>query len=352
MNNSAKQYLENKKKGGRTSYPKDKKLRFDLAEGLWEKSKLASLPDRSSQAAKNAVGKFLNVRPAQVSVFAGADDAIEIIPRIYLNPRDSAVVITPVFDRVISTNQKAGARVVLFRLAGSRNFELGDEDLGRLQSVIEEKSPKITWFCSPNNPTGQVIEKKYIEKIAKRFPKMLVVVDEAYQEYFSMSPKDSSVALVNKHKNIVVLRSFSKAFGLAGVRAGCVVGDEREIAKFENYRTMFNVSTIAQDMIVKSLSPAGLKKVKGAVKRVVLERERLVSKITALKNIKLIEKSRTNFLFLKHNTKDLFEALYAKGIVCSDWRAAPGIIGEGFVRVAVNKPDLNRTLVSALKEID
>ena len=352
LNNSTKRYLEDKAKKIRPSCPKDRMMRFDLAEGLWEKSKIASLPDRTAIAVKAAVGKFLKVRPSQISVFAGADEVLEIIPRIYLNQKEPIVVITPVFDRVITTNTKVGARVLSFPLKESNNFKFRSEDLKSLRLQVEKESPQIVWFCSPNNPTGQVVDKEYIQKIARGFPGVLVVVDEAYQEYFSLSPTKSSVSIVDKCNNLIVIRSFSKAFGLAGARIGYVVSNEHEISRFENYRTMFNVSTTAQDMAIESLSRVGLKRIKTSIKKVVLERERIISEIKNMKNIKIIDGPQTNFLFLKHKTKDLFETLYSRGIVGSDWRTAPGVIGEGFVRISINKPTINRRLITILKGIN
>ncbi|MFZ2189825.1 MAG: aminotransferase class I/II-fold pyridoxal phosphate-dependent enzyme, partial [Candidatus Magasanikiibacteriota bacterium] len=240
LNNLSKKYLEEKKGSSKISPSKEGKIRFDLAEGLWESSELASLPDRSSTALKKELSEFFSVNTTNISIHSGADEIIEMIPRIYLNPGEKAIVLVPTFDRLISTNKKMGAEIILFELDAERNFRLDEDGYHKLAVMIEENNPKILWICSPNNPTGQAIETKYIDHIASKFPDTLIAVDEAYQEYNSLNPNDSAVSLINKYDNLLVIRSFSKAFALAGVRVGSVISNSEIISEIENFRTMYN----------------------------------------------------------------------------------------------------------------
>jgi len=352
LNNSSKLYLEVKKSSSKISPSKEGKVRFDLAEGLWEKSELASLPDRSSTALKKELSSFLNVNTSNLSIHSGADEIIEMIPRMYLNPGERVVILVPTFDRLLSTNKKVGAETILFELDKAKNFRLDEDGYLRLLSIIEKNGPKILWLCSPNNPTGQVIENEYIGRLASKFPDTLIVVDEAYQEYSSLNPKESAVSLLSKHNNLLVIRSFSKAFALAGARVGCAISNPEMISKIENFRTMYNVSTPSQKMAIKSLTKSKINIVEDKILKIRKQMKRFASKIGSLSNYELTGDSRTNFIFIRHKSKDLFEELYKRGLVVSDWRFSPGVAGQGFVRISINTPQLNTKILRTLEKIN
>ena len=321
LSNLAKDYFKYKNKYRHLSVSKDGKKRFDLAEGLWSKNKIAQLPDRNSSQLKKVLAIFLGIKPENISVFAGADEIIEIIPRLYLNPKQRVMVIVPTFERLITTNIKAGAKVVSFKLNQETNFKLEESNASKLIEIVSKDSTKLVWICTPNNPTGQTINLGVIEKIARSVPKSLVIINEVYQEYFSLDNKDSAVSLINKFPNLIVIRSFSKAFGLAGVRVGYVVADSEIISQFENFRTMYNLSSYAHDYAVSALSPESLTSTRAALNRISKEKEKLIEHINNLSNFEVVA-SKTNFIFLRHKNKDLFDELYIKGFVVSDWREA------------------------------
>ncbi|HCX25783.1 MAG: Histidinol-phosphate aminotransferase [Candidatus Collierbacteria bacterium GW2011_GWB1_45_35] len=352
LNNSSKTYLEEKRGSSKISPSKEGKIRFDLAEGLWEKSDLASLPDRTSSKLKDKLSNFLNLDSSNLSIHAGADEIIEIIPRMYLDRDDRVIVIVPTFDRLLATNKKVGAEVINFELSATKNFRFEDEEYQNLEVAIKSKKPKIIWMCTPNNPTGQIIDLQFIDKIAGESPDILIVVDEAYQEYSSLNPKESAVSLLSKHNNLLVIRSFSKAFALAGARVGCAISNPEMISKIENFRTMFNVSTSAQRMGIKSLTQSKINYVEDKISKIHNQMIRFVSKIKSLSNYELIEDSKTNFIFIRHKSKDLFEELYKRGLAVSDWRFAPGVIGKGYVRISINTPSLNTKILDILEKIN
>ena len=352
LNNSSKTYLEEKKVSSRISLSKEGKIRFDLAEGLWEKSDLAPLPDRSSASLKNKLSNFFKTDASNLSIHAGADEIIEIIPRMYLDLNDRAIVIVPTFDRLLATNKKVGAEVINFELSTTKNFRLEEEEYQGLEIAIKTKKPKIIWMCTPNNPTGQTIDLKFIDKISGNFPDILIVIDEAYQEYSSLNPEESAVSLLSKHDNLLIIRSFSKAFALAGARLGCAISSPEIISEIENFRTMFNVSTPAQKMGIESLTPSNINLMENKISKIREQMKRFVSKVRSLSNYELTEESKTNFIFIKHNSKDLFEELYKRGFVVSDWRSAPGVTGQGFVRISINTPSLNRKIFDILEKIN
>lgn len=352
LNNSSKAYLEEKRKSSKNSLSKEGKIRFDLAEGLWESSKLASLPDRSSTALKKELSNFLSVDSSNLSIHAGADEIIEIIPRIYLNPGDKVVVLVPTFEGLLTTNKKVGAQTILFELEKVKNFRFDEDGFLRLIALIKKDNPKIVWICSPNNPTGQVIENEYIDRLASKFSDTLIIVDEAYQEYRSLNPKDSAVSLVNNYGNLLVIRSFSKAFALAGMRVGSVISNPEIISEIENFRTMFNVSIPAQKMAIKSLTKSKINLMEDKILKIRIQMKRFASKIKSLSSYELIEDSKTNFIFIRHKSIDLFEELYKRGVVVSDWRFSPGVKEQGFARISINTPQLNTKILGILEKIN
>ncbi len=352
LNNSSTNYLKIKSEKYRPSPSKEGKLRFDLAEGLWEKGSIATLPDRTSSSLKKALSKYLDVSVTNISTFSGADEIIELIPRLYVGSEDNVMVITPTFERLLTTNLKVGAKVISFPLSSAYNFSLTKHTLNSFLETVKKVSPKVIWLSNPNNPTGRVISKKDIEIIAKKFPSILIVIDEAYQEYFSFDNADSLTSSINKFPNILVIRTFSKALGLASVRVGYLVASQEVISIVEKTRTMYNLSTFAQKKAAQTLTGPSLRRIRGKITKIISEREAIEKNLESLNNFVFVNGSNTNFIFLRHLTKDLFDELYKREVVVGDWRSADGIEGQGFVRISINKPVFNRKLISILRSIN
>lgn len=352
LSNSAKNYFEYKDKSKYLRVSKEGKMRFDLAEGLWLKDKDGQLPDRNHSKVKTSLVNFLGVKEENISVFAGADEIIEIIPRLFLNKSDKTVVVVPVFERMISANMKVGAKVLHFKLVKDNKFRLDNVEADKLVKKVNKYSAKLLWLCSPNNPTGQVIELSIVEKIARSLPGSLVVVNEVYQEYYSFDRKNSAVSLLSKFPNLIIIRSFSKAYNLAGVRIGYVVAGSEIVSYLDRFKTMYNPSTYAQGKAVWVLSSDKTKEIKKLLDRISKERTRLTKLVKKLTNFEVIDDSKANFLFLRHKTKDLFKEFYKHNIIVSDWREALGVEGKGFVRVSINTPKFNNRLARALEVIN
>lgn len=352
LNNSSTNYLKIRSEKYKPSPLKEGKLRFDLAEGLWEKGSIASLPDRTSSSLKKALSKYLEISELNISTFSGADEIIELIPRLYVDSGDNVLVITPTFERLLTTNLKVGAKVISFPLSMADEFTLTKLKLSSLSKTVRRVKPKVIWLSSPNNPTGRIIGKKDIEDIAKKFPSIPIVIDEAYQEYFSCDNADSLTSSVKKYPNILVIRTFSKALGLASVRVGYLVASQEVISVVEKMRTMYNLSTFAQNKATQALSKSSLLKVKEKLSKIVSERSEIEKNLKNLNNFEFVMGSRTNFIFLRHLTKDLFDELYKRDVVVGDWRTAVGVEGQGFVRLSINKPALNKKLINILRSIN
>lgn len=330
------------------------KMQFDLAEGVLTPDasfSYSALPDRNSNALKDALSKYLNIPPRCISIFAGADEAIEIMPRIFLAENEKALVVAPVFDRHIYANIKVGGEVVIHVLNYMNDFTLSSEEGKMISTKSQQEKIKLIWLCSPNNPTGKIIDLDIIKNIATENPNSLVIINEVYQEFYSFDPAYSSASLLGNCKNILIIRSFSKAFCLAGYRIGYVLGAPELIQDIEGFRTLYNISAPAQNAALDVLLNK-MEIIQEFVKEINQERGRMMSKIARLKNFQIIFKSKTNFIFMRHRTKNLFDELFERNIVPADWNAASGIENLGFVRISLNTSALNDVLVESLLMID
>lgn len=259
--------------------------------------------------------------------------------------------MVPVFDRHIYTNMKVGGNVVTHALDYMNDFDFSFEEEERISKKSRQENVKLIWLCSPNNPTGKIIDLKVIKKIAAENPNSLVIINEVYQEFYSFDHNHSSVSLLGSCKNILIIRSFSKAFCLGGYRIGYVAGSTELIQSIEGFRTLYNVSTPAQGAATDVLFNK-MEIIKGFTEEIDQERERIMKGIAKLKNFQIIFQSKTNFIFMRHKTKNLFNELLAQNIVSADWNMASGIENLRFVRISLNTPSLNDSLIQILMAID
>lgn len=364
LNNSSKKYFEYLDSQKKSKTSKDGKIRFDVAEGLFDipqrfsnklgeidLSSISSLPDRNSSELRVALAKFLCVNVENISVFSGSDEIIEIIPRLYLDSVDTSLCIVPTFSRMIISSKKVGAKVEMYSLGKENKFRLEGKVLEKFIEKIKRVSPKIVWICSPNNPTGIVTSLDQIKGLIDTFPGVLFVINEVYQEYFSLDPQKSAVSLISKNSNLLVIRSFSKAFGLAGVRIGYVVGSADRISEIDKFRTMYNTSVVAQKLGVEALRDTEY--VSSMIATVKKERDQFLDIVSSdCDNIEVVPGSETNLLLVRHKNKDLFQELYDREALASDWRTSDGIKNDGYVRISIGQKNQNQKMASLLKEIN
>ncbi len=336
--------------------------RLDLAEGAFSpspavmralravrRSALSELPDREAKRLRRAIATFLGVTHENVAVFSGTDEIIDVIPRTYLDPGDVAVAVVPTFGRLIRTSEKVGARVKFHALREDRGFTLGLDDVAGISEDVVRAGARIVWLCSPGNPTGRVIATDLVELLAGQFPDVKFIVDEAYQEYVSLDPRRSSVSLIAKYENVIVLRTFSKAFGLAGVRIGYAVAAERTCAELATLRIAFSTSVVGQELAVAALSD--LEYTERLVARVGKERRRLERVLDAKAALVYVRGSVSNIILVRHQHEDLHAVLARHSIASLDLRGNPGLEHANFVRLSIGRPNDNRFLRDVVRTI-
>ena len=302
-----------------------------------EIGKVGYYPDPKAKELKLAIGRYLGVGPDQIAVGNGSDEITDLICKAFLDPGDKALIPIPTFSQY---ELACAVNDIEPNFVKLQNFEWRVEDL-----MEGFKEAKVAFICRPNNPTGNSISKEDLKELLD--VGKLVVVDEAYAEIAGYSIID----LVGKYDNLLVMRTFSKAFGLAGLRIGYAVGRKELVRALERVRAPFSVNTLAQVAAIATLSDGSfLQRVRNVVRE---GREYLTEKLAEL-GLRVLP-SDANFIMvdvtpLGMDASTLCGYLAERGILIrdlSDFRGA----GPSWVRISVGTPSQNKRLIEAVKNL-
>jgi histidinol-phosphate aminotransferase len=274
-----------------------------LAESM---ARLNDYPDGTYHALREAAASYAGLSAENVVVGAGADDLILLVARVFLGPGARAAIEPPTY--------------ALYRIATT---------LAGAEIVAPDGPCAVRWVCNPNNPTGETIEPERVVELARGAPETIVVVDEAYLEYGGAS----CAPWVDETPNLVVLRTLSKAFGLASLRVGYALAHPETAAVLDERRAPAPISGPAAAIAAAALREPRLDDVRDAVE----ERERVRSSLVAAGYD--CPPTATNFVFLRTD-EPLAERLEAQGIVVRSF-------AEG-IRVSIRRPSENDVLLRAL----
>jgi histidinol-phosphate aminotransferase len=212
-----------------------------------EFANISLYPDGGAVDLTNVLAGQLGVNADQIIFGAGSDDVIMMIARAFLVPGDETVMATHTFGQYKHNAEVEGAVCVEVPLKD------GVHDLPAMLAKVNEKT-KIVWICNPNNPTGTAVSLDEIERFIQSVPKsVMVVLDEAYYEYLPPAQFSHSIDLVKKYENTVILRTFSKIYGLASLRIGYGVGNPQLIRSVNQVREPFNTNRFAQAAAIASV---------------------------------------------------------------------------------------------------
>ena len=321
-------------------YPPPKTVQAAIQDEI---SKVNRYPDPLSRELKEKLCEYVGLSKTNISVGNGASEVLDTICKITLNPLDKVVIPVPTYSMFIFLSMLRDASLEFVDTERSK-FEV------RVGDVIKaSEDAKLLFLCSPNNPTGKVIKREDIIKIIEN-TRAIVVVDEAYYEF----SKETVAHEIERFDNLIVVRSMSKFFGLAGLRLGYALAGQDIIKLLEKARLPFNVNRIAQRAAVEALDEQNwFEKITGEISQ---ERESVIEKINRIKGFKALP-SRTNFLLVKLPDKmraqDIVEELFRKGIIVRDVTGIHGLTGLkcDHIRITIGRREENRRLISALQEI-
>jgi histidinol-phosphate aminotransferase len=284
-----------------------------------------------------------DVAPQNVLAGRGSDEMIDLLVRVYCRAgQDGIVICPPTFGMYAVSARIQGAEVATVPLAADRDFELDEAALlDRCSAGI-----KLVFLCSPNNPTGNLLSEEAILRIAARLEKRaLVVVDEAYVEFADTPSLTRHLAALPQ---LVILRTLSKAHGLAGARCGTLLANPEIVALLRKVIPPYAIPQLTVEAALRLLQAPGMAVMRSRVQEVRLERERLITGLRTLPNTAHVWPSAANFVLARF--KDADKALAcarSASLLIRDVRAQPGL-GQS-LRISVGTPEQNARLLEALQ---
>ena len=293
-------------------------------------------PQEEEARLKEKIGEYLQVTPKSVAVGNSSDEVMERTIRLFLEKGKSAVTFTPTFTVFNYCVQDQGAKLVTVPL--NDDFSIDVEAMRKAFTA----DARLLYLCSPNNPTASQLKPREIEALIEEFPG-IVLADEAYAEYADYSV----VPLINKYENLIVLRTFSKAFSLAGLRLGYAVADSLLAKAINKTPAPYLVNVVSLSMGRKMLENIGL--VREAVAALKLERANLINLLNGTKGVEAFN-SKTNFVLFRTEKPytEVYERALRKGVVIK--KLGKLLNYENCLRTTVGLPQMNAKLLSALKE--
>ncbi len=311
---------------------------------------ISEYPIKETVALGRALSQKFQLPTDQILASCGIDELISIIVRGCINPGDTVLAVVPTFYRLLEWSRLAGSTVTKVPLSLSDRFEFTNNVRDEVIAVGKKTNAKIVFLCNPNNPAGTVIPLPHIDHIARHLAETWIVVDEAFYEFLDSESKMSAVQLLQEHKNIIVLRSFSKSYGLASIRCGFLMGNAELVGRLNAIASPFAVSGISATLAMTVLSDK--RHIRSVAIKTRLLRKEFISDIQSLSHIELGSYSQTNIILLRHTSKDLFSELKKQKILTADFRNIEGIEGLGFVRLTIQTRRDNKKIVIALKKIN
>jgi histidinol-phosphate aminotransferase len=296
-------------------------------------------PDPLQLDLKDAISKIKGVPIENTFLGNGSDEAIDLLYRAFCEPGTDNVIILPptygMYEVSADINNVEVRKVNLLP-----NFQL---DLEGIAEAIDEHT-KLIFICSPNNPTGNSIIRTDIETILANF-KGLVVIDEAYINY---ARQKTFISELMEYGNLVILQTFSKAWGLAALRLGMAFAPRPVIDILNKVKPPYNINQATQDLALEALK--NVTQVNDWIKCTVEEREQLSAALATLPMVKNVYPSDANFILVKvENAVETYNALVAQGIIIRD--RSKVTLCEGCLRITIGTPTENRTLLQALKAL-
>jgi histidinol-phosphate aminotransferase len=296
-------------------------------------------PDPLQRDLKLKVAEIKKADPSYLFFGNGSDEPIDLVYRVFCEPGiDNVVAMDPSYGMygVCADINNVEYRKVLL----TEDFDI---DANKILSSTDQNT-KVIFLCSPNNPTGNDIDSSEVIKILKCFDG-IVVIDEAYIDF---SERESYLSKLKDYPNLIVLQTFSKAWGLASVRLGMAFADPDIIGYFNKVKYPYNINLLTQNFVENEIKQE--ERQKGWVKMIVEERTKLFAKLESLPLVKKIYKSDANFILIKVDDANyIYNKLVKKGVIIRNRNNIS--LCMGCLRITVGTPEENEILLRELKEM-
>ncbi len=296
-------------------------------------------PDPLQWNVKEKLADLKGVKPQQIFLGNGSDEAIDLLIRAFCEPNVDSVLITPPTYGMYAVCADVNA-VAIEQVLLTPDFDI---DLNAFPKTFKPTT-KILFLCSPNNPSGNLLSRDKVIEVLNRFPG-LVVVDEAYIDFASSK---SFTFELSQYPNLVILQTFSKAWGLAGLRLGICFASEEIIKIINRIKYPYNVNVFTQEQALTALLQVDKKNEN--VKEIINERNTLVASLVKLSIVKKIYPSDANFLLVQvEDAPATYEYLMQKGIIVRD--RSKVTLCDNCIRITIGTPKENQDLLNALKKL-
>lgn len=295
-------------------------------------------PDPHQRKLKQHIATLKGVRESQIFIGgAGSDEAIDLVYRIFCRPgEDNVVAISPsygVYSVAAAINDVEYREVQL-----KTDYSL---PVNRLLKATDPRT-KVIWVCSPNNPTANAFPRADIARLAEAFDGM-VVVDEAYIDF---SEHGSMLELLDRYPNIIVMQTFSKAWGMASLRLGMAFGSDEIAAIFAKVKYPYNVNGPTQEAVIDHILNDDIAP---RINEIIAQRQHLAESLESLPVVRAVHHSDANFLLVKFDEPDaIYDYLIENGVIVRNRSKLPAC--DGCLRITVGTPEENHRVITLLRE--
>lgn len=289
-----------------------------------------------------ALAGFYGVEPSGVLAARGSDEAIDLLIRAYCRAgQDAILVCPPTFGMYSVAARVQGAAIVEVPLRRDLGFEA---DFDAVLAACDERV-RLVFLCSPNNPTGNRLDGARIRELAQALHgRALLVVDEAYVEF---AAQPSLITVQRELPGLVVLRTLSKAYALAGARCGVLVAHADVVALLRKVIQPYAVTQLTIEAVLRAIEPAALATARGRIAEILQQRARLARSLASIPLVRRVWPSDANFLLIEcTDAGALLARTHAAGLLVRDLRGAPQL--EQAVRISVGSPEQNDLLIASL----
>lgn len=297
-------------------------------------------PDPYQNKLKERISELKNIAKEKIFFGNGSDEVLDLIFRIFCEPgKDSVIICPPTYGmyKVLADINNIKVKEVIL----NNDFSL---NTNKIISIVDENT-KLLILCSPNNPTGNSINKTDFELLISKL-NCIVLIDEAYIDF---SNKESALDLIDKYPNLIISQTLSKAWGMAGIRVGMAFTSTKIVEILNKVKPPFNINTLSQQKAFEGLKNKSL--YFDILKMILIQKKLLIQKLKEFNNVKEVYPSDANFLLVKFtNSKFIFEKLQKKGIIVRD--RSKQVLCENCLRITVGTEKENNKLIIKLKEIE
>ncbi|MDX2163940.1 MAG: histidinol-phosphate transaminase [Gammaproteobacteria bacterium] len=312
---------------------------------LSDQTKINRYPDKQNSALVSKVAELFQIKSEQLLISRGSDEAIDLLVRLCCTAgKDNILICPPTYGMYSVSAKLQNAGIIQIPLKKNKGFQLDVEGI----LANQNNNIKIIFICSPNNPTGNSINKSDILKACEAYAgKSLVVVDEAYVDY---ADENSMAEYIDQYKNLVILRTFSKAYGLAGARIGFLIANPEIIQWMLKVIAPYPLSAIVTEYCLDALSAARLQLINAQRDITKTERLKLFNALKDLTWVKKIWPSDANYLLIEtKNAQVIMRKCAEHGVVIREMFDKPGL--ENAIRISIGTPEQNQELINVLGEI-